>query len=85
MHHFVGASCNGREGNSYGGAVRYDPVGPVGSQLYRRNPKCNIKAWSNKAASQAKHDNNGVQVAENNSLVQVAIILHGGQPGQAWQ
>ena len=28
MHHFVGASCNGREGNSYGGAVRYDPVGP---------------------------------------------------------
>ena len=28
MHHFVGASCNGREGNSYGGAVRYDPAGP---------------------------------------------------------
>ena len=27
-HHFVGASCNGREGNSYEGAVRYDPVGP---------------------------------------------------------
>ena len=29
MHHFVGASCNGREGNPYGGEVRYDPVGPL--------------------------------------------------------
>ena len=68
MHHFGWCKLQWQRRKSIWGSSQIRSCRAfVDSQLYRRNPKRNIKALSNKAASQAKHDNNGVHVAEKNS------------------